>query len=326
MGPLAVLAQDNVAQQGGQGESFPTLIDALKAGALGDAAISLAVIGGILLVAFLLTYFGRRVVRRWVSRATARSLAKFADSTRQMRAELRASTLGNVTADVTTVVIWVVVVLIVLGQVGIDLAPLLAGAGIAGLAIGFGAQSLVRDFLSGFFILLEDQYGVGDVISVDQEVGGIVEDMSLRVTRLRALDGTVWFVPNGEFVRVGNMSKEWARALVDFEVAYGEDVARVTEVIREVADGLRRDPELGPKILEDLEILGVEALGASGVTIRTYLKTLPLEKWTVARRFRQEVKRVFDERGIEIPFPHRKLIIERGEPVLPADEDRPAAT
>ncbi len=266
----------------------------------------------ILLGAFVLTRVARRAVHRWVSRATVRGIQRVGNQAAMARAELRAQTLGDVMADVVSLLIWVLAVFTALGQIGVQLGPLIAGAGIAGIALGFGAQSLVKDFFSGFFILLEDQFGIGDVIQIEPEVAGRVEEISLRVTRLRSLDGTVWFVPNGEIRYLANKSKEWARALVDFEVAYGEDVEEVCGVIREVADRLRRDDEIGPKILEDVEILGVEMLGESGVTIRTYLKTLPLEQWAVARRFRQDTKAEFDRRGIEIPFPHRKLVIEDG--------------
>ncbi len=274
-------------------------------------------------MALLAIRYGRRGVRRYVSRATARSMAKFADSGKHSRAALRAETLGNVMSDVLTLSVWVLAVFAILGELGVDLAPLIAGAGIAGVAIGFGTQSLVKDFFSGFFMLLEDQYGVGDVITVTQEVAGQVEDISLRVTRLRALDGTVWFVPNGEIRYLGNRSKEWARALIDVQVAYGEDVEEVMQVIRDVGAFLRRDETLGPKILEDIEILGVENLADSGVVVRCYIKTLPLEQWEVGRRFREQVKRAFDARNIEIPVPHRKIMVQDGS-VRPGPGDLPA--
>lgn len=263
----------------------------------------------IFVLAALASRYVRRAVRAWVSRSTARALEKPSDA-RTMRAELRATTLGGVMSDVARFVIWAIATVTALSLVGIPIGPLIAGAGIAGLAIGFGAQSLVRDFFAGFFILLEDQFGVGDVIVVSPDVFGKVEEVTLRVTRLRSLDGTVWFVPNGEIRQIGNRSKEWARALVDIEVAYGENVDDVIPVIQQIGRKLRADPELGPKILEDIEILGVEQLGSSGVVIRTYFKTLPLEQFPVARRLRQEVKRAFDDLGIEIPFPHRKIVFE----------------
>lgn len=273
---------------------------------LGSAAL-------ILIAAYGLARWARRSVQGWVSRSTARTLARGGDA-REMRAELRAETLGAVMAQTATILVWTIAFITALGQLGVQLAPLIAGAGIAGLAIGFGAQQLVRDFFAGFFILLEDQYGVGDAIVVNPEVVGTVEEVSLRVTRLRSLDGTVWFVPNGEIRQLGNRSKEWARALVDIEVAYGEDIDEVGAIISQVSAKLRRDPEMSPKILEDVEILGVEMFGESGITIRTYIKTLPLEQFLVSRRFRQELKAAFDELGIEIPFPHRKLVF--------ADDDR----
>jgi moderate conductance mechanosensitive channel len=290
-----------------------------------DVVVTAAQVVVVIVVAAIATRYARRGVYRWVSRATTRTLER-ADEAKQVRAELRARTLGKVMAETTTIVIWVIAVTTTLVLVGIPVGPLLAGAGIIGVAVGFGAQALVRDFLSGFFILLEDQYGVGDNIRIREDVAGRVEDITLRVTRLRSIDGTVWFVPNGEIRELGNRSKEWSRALVDIEVAYGETVEEVIPVIREVAAELRRDPEFGPKILEDIEILGVEQFGASGVTIRTYLKTVPLEQFAVARRFRQEVKRAFDDLGIEIPFPHRKLVFaeddDQGTPARRVDRAR----
>jgi moderate conductance mechanosensitive channel len=274
--------------------------------------IGLIVVGVVatLVLTIVLARIARRTVARWVTQATARTLER-ADEVKRVRAELRSRTLGNVVGQVATLLIWVVAVTSVLGLVGFPVGPLIAGAGVVGLAVGFGAQAVVRDFLAGFFILLEDQYGVGDMITVESDVTGRVEDITLRVTRLRSIDGTVWFVPNGEIRRLGNRSKEWSRALVDFEIAYGESVEDVIPVIEQVAAELRRDEEFGPKILEDVEILGVDQLGSSGVTIRTYIKTAPLEQLKVARRFRQDVKRAFDERGIEIPFPHRKIVFEK---------------
>ncbi len=271
----------------------------------------------LVVVTAVVVRYARRGVAKWVSRATTRTLER-ADQAKQVRAELRARTLGKVMAEVTALVIWAIALATALAMIGLPLGPILAGAGIVGVALGFGAQSLVKDFLSGFFILLEDQYGVGDNIRIGELIAGRVEDITLRVTRVRSIDGTVWFVPNGEIRELGNRSKEWSRALVDIEVAYGEDVDEVIPVIEEVAAELRRDPEFGPKILEDIEILGVEELGTSGVTIRTYLKTLPLEQFPVARRFRQDVKRAFDGLGIEIPFPHQKVVFADD------DQDSPA--
>lgn len=296
------------------GSDITSVTDWLAAIDWVDVVISLVAALVVLFVAFLLSRVARRLVRRWVSNATVRGITRVGTPGAKARSQLRAQTLGDVMADVVTVLIWVLAVFTALGQIGVELGPLVAGAGIAGIALGFGAQNLVKDFFSGFFILLEDQFGIGDVIQIDPEVSGVVEDVTLRVTRLRSLDGSVWFVPNGEIRYLANKSKEWARALVDIQVAYGEDLDAVTEIIRAVAGRLREDEEIGPKILEDIEIMGVEVLGESGVTIRCYLKTQPLEQWTVARRFRQEIKRTFDAEGIEIPFPHRKMIIEGGFP------------
>lgn len=296
------------------GSDITSVTDWLAAVDWVGVVISLVAALVVLFVAFLLSRVARRLVRRWVSNATVRGITRVGTEGAKARSQLRAQTLGDVMADVVTVLIWVLAVFTALGQIGVELGPLVAGAGIAGIALGFGAQNLVKDFFSGFFILLEDQFGIGDVIQIDPEVTGVVEDVTLRVTRLRSLDGSVWFVPNGEIRYLANKSKEWARALVDIQVAYGEDLDVVTEIIRTVAGRLRGDEEFGPKILEDIEIMGVEVLGDSGVTIRCYLKTQPLEQWTVARRFRQEIKRTFDAEGIEIPFPHRKMIVEGAFP------------
>lgn len=288
------------------------LIDALKSSEWIDAAIHLGVIAAILVAAGALAFFARRAVRRYVSRATARGMARFTDPAGRTRVELRAQTLGEVMGDVSTAIIWTIAVFAALGQFGLDLGPFIAGAGIVGIAIGFGAQSLVRDFFSGFFILLEDQFGVGDVVWITTDISGKVEDISLRVTRLRSLDGTVWFVPNGEIRYLGNMSKEWARALVDFQVELGTDIDLARDAIAEAAAILRRDEVVGPKILDDVEILGVEQMaGETGITIRCFIKTVPLEQWAVSRAFRQEVKRVFDDRGIDLAVPHRRVMQER---------------
>ena len=190
-----------------------------------------------------------------------------------------------------------------LGEVGIDLGPLLAGAGVLGVAIGFGSQSLVRDFLSGTFILVEDQFGVGDIVDVG-EASGTVEAVSLRTTRLRAIDGTVWHVPNGEIRRVGNMSQHWSRALLDIEVAYDTVVEHARSVIKRVADAVWAEDD---GVLEEPELWGVEQLGANGVMLRLVVKTTPSQQWRVSRELRERIKVAFDEEGIEIPFPQQTV-------------------
>jgi small conductance mechanosensitive channel len=231
-----------------------------------------------------------------------------------VRAEQRIEALASVLGSVATFVVWAVAAFMVLGQLGIDLRPLLAGAGILGVAIGFGSQALVRDFLSGMFILIEDQFGVGDIVDIDGQTSGTVEAVSLRMTRLRAVDGTLWHVPNGEIRRVGNMSQHWSRALLDVNVAYDTDLDEAREVITTVAHELW---EADKAILEEPEVWGVEALGAHGVTIRLVVKTTPSEQYRISRELRARLKAAFDAAGIEIPFP-QQTVWHRADPRQPA--------
>ena len=196
--------------------------------------------------------------------------------------------------------------MMVLSTVGIDLAPLLAGAGIAGIALGFGAQSLVKDCIAGLFMLLEDQYGIGDVIDLGEAIG-VVEEISLRTTVLRSLDGTVWHVPNGVVQRVGNLSQLWSVAVLDVDVAYDSDVSVASELLRQAADEVCASDDYVDQIVEPPQVLGVEALAADGVTLRLTVKVKPGKQWALQRALRQRIKAVFDEAGIEIPFPQRTV-------------------
>ncbi len=233
-----------------------------------------------------------------------------------MRSASRARTIGQVLKSVSTAVVFGVAALLVLGELGIDLGPLLAGAGIAGVAIGFGAQSLVKDFLSGVFMLLEDQYGVGDIIDVG-EATGTVEAVTLRSTRLRDVEGTVWHVPNGEIRRVGNKSQQWARALIDVGVAYGTDVREAERVILDVANELRRDPKWERIMLADPEVWGVESLAADGIHIRLVIKTLPGEQWPLMRALRLTLNERFEQAGIDVPFPNRPVVMAQSPAPAP---------
>jgi small conductance mechanosensitive channel len=194
----------------------------------------------------------------------------------------------------------------VIAQLGYNIAPLIASAGIIGVALGFGAQSLVKDFISGIFMILEDQYGVGDSITVG-EVSGTVEAVGLRVTRIRDVNGTVWYQRNGEILAVGNMSQNWARTVLDIPVAFSEDLARIREMLHEVAQDLWEDPEFQGDILEEPEVWGVERWDPDGVVVRVVLKTAPLRQWTVARAMRERIKDRFDAEGVEIPLPQRMV-------------------
>lgn len=232
-----------------------------------------------------------------------------------IRAAARAETLGHVLRSVSAFSVWTIAALTVLGEVGINLGPLVAGAGIAGIALGFGAQSLVKDFLAGIFIIIEDQYGVGDIIDVGDASGtlvsGTVESVSLRSTRLRSVNGTVWHVPNGTILRVGNMSQQWARALLDVLVAYGSDIDQAQAVIKRVADEVWQDPVWAGQVLEEPEVWGVENLAPDGVTIRLVVKTQPAEQFQVLRELRGRIKAALDEAGVEIPTPPRTVWVRR---------------
>jgi small conductance mechanosensitive channel len=217
-----------------------------------------------------------------------------------LRAAARAETLGVVLRSVASFVIWMIAFTTILGELGISLGPLIAGAGLAGVALGFGAQSLVKDFLAGIFILVEDQYGVGDIVDVG-DATGTVEAVSLRTTRIRDVNGTVWHVPNGQILRVANKSQQWARALLDLAVAHGSDLALAERVIKETADGVWRDPAWAGQVLEEPEVWGVEDLGPGGITIRLVVKTLPARQFAVLRELRGRLKVALDEAGIELP-------------------------
>lgn len=226
------------------------------------------------------------------------------------RAAARAETITTVLSSVASVVIWGLAALMILGELQIEIGPLIAGAGVAGIALGFGAQTVVRDFLTGLFMLVEDQFGVGDIIDVGQiggpDIIGVVEKVSLRTTTLRDIQGTVWHVPNGEILRVANKSQLWSRALLDIEVAYGTDIRLAEGVIQRVANDLWESGEgVGAHILEEPEVWGVQTLGASGIAIRLVIKTRPAEQWPVERELRLRIKEAFDEAGIEIPFPQQ---------------------
>jgi moderate conductance mechanosensitive channel len=274
----------------------------------------------VLLLAALTRWILHRVIDRITSRASdgvmpgsfglgklGRSAEKRASSAQSIAAarhEQRAKAMGSLLKSISTGVIFAIAVVMVLSEVGVNIAPIIASAGIVGLAIGFGAQSLVKDFLSGIFMIFEDQYGVGDVIDAGEAIG-TVEAVSLRVTRIRDINGTVWYVRNGEILRVGNMSQNWAQTVLDIQVAYSEDLHRVRQVLADVAHDMWEDEDYKGKIIEEPEVWGIQSLDADGVTIRVVLKTAPLQQWVVAREMRERIKARFDHEGIEIPFPQR---------------------
>ncbi|HXZ52110.1 MAG TPA: mechanosensitive ion channel family protein [Burkholderiales bacterium] len=216
----------------------------------------------------------------------------------------RIQTLGRVFRYTAAVVIWLVGGMLVLGELGISVAPLLATAGVAGIAIGFGAQSLIKDYFNGFFLLLEDQLRQGDVVDLGGP-NGAVEEVTLRYVRLRNFEGHVIFVPNGEIKIVKNMTRDFAQAVIEVGVAYREELDEALDVMRQVGREMRADPVFGPKIADEAEIVGVEKWGDSAVTIRCRLKVVPpAEQWNVRREFLKRLKKAYNARGIEIPFPH----------------------
>jgi len=220
----------------------------------------------------------------------------------------RADTLSAVIGYLISTTVIVLTALMILAELKIPIAPVLATAGVAGVAIGFGAQHLVQDVISGFFILLDDQIRVGDVVQVADK-GGLVERLNLRMVVLRDLSGNVHYIRNGKIDIVTNMTKDYSRYVFDIGVAYREDVDEVIKVIRQVDEDLRRDPAFGPDILEPIEILGLDQFGESAVIIKARTKTKPIKQWNVAREFNRRLKKRFDKENIEIPFPHMTLYL-----------------
>ncbi len=218
----------------------------------------------------------------------------------------RLDTLKSVMRYLFSILLYIVAVSMLLRELGIDIGPILAAAGVLGLAIGFGAQSLVKDLISGFFILLEDQIRVGDVVQIADK-SGLVENVNLKMTILRDLAGNVHFVPNGEIAVVTNMTKGYSRYLFNIGVSYREDVDEVMDVIKLVDEDLRNDPDYSSDILEPIEILGLDEFADSALIIKARIKTKPIKQWRVAREFNKRLKKKFDERNIEIPFPHTTL-------------------
>jgi small-conductance mechanosensitive channel len=270
---------------------------------------------GVLLVAVLARWIVHKLIDRLTARASDGVMAGGFGLSRlgrggerkpdtSARHEQRAKAMGSLLKSIATGVIFAMAVIMALSEIGFDVGPIIAGAGILGVAIGFGSQTLVKDFLSGIFMIFEDQYGVGDVIDAGEAVG-TVEAVSLRVTRIRDINGTVWYVRNGEINRIGNMSQNWAQTVLDVQVGYGEDLHRVRQILKDVAHDMWDDEDFKARILEEPEVWGIQSLDADGVSVRVVLKTAPLQQWGVAREMRERIKARFDYEGIEIPFPQR---------------------
>ncbi len=270
--------------------------------------ILITVVAGII-ARWLLHRVINRVVASTTSRANER-LAKLPGASRALQAVgvagertiQRTETMGALLRSITTVLVYSLVGLTVMSLVGIPLGPLLASASIGGVALAFGAQSLVKDFLSGVFMIIEDQYGVGDVIDTG-EVIGTVENVSLRITQLRDGSGMTWYVRNGEILRIGNRTQGWSTATVDIQIAYDEDVERALQAIRDVVSNMGDEEEWKSVLLEEPNVTGVESMGNGAITIRVLAKTIANEQFGLQREIRERVKRAFDKQGIRSPVP-----------------------
>ena len=310
-------------------------------GQLGDGPVVTLIAGSIDVIAQVVLIFVlatvallllKRLIRRAVAAATEPKPAALGrrrglgedgrpEAPVSVRRAQRAEALGALASSVVSVLVWTLAVLILLSTAfGISLTPLLAGAGIFGVAIGFGAQGLVSDFIAGIFMLAEDQYGVGDIIDVG-DAAGVVEGVSLRTTRIRDVTGTLWHVPNGQIMRVGNMSQEWARALLDIAVAYGTDIDAASDLILAIASDMASEEDYQEIFLDEPEIWGVENLGNDSVDIRLVIKTQPGQQWGIARELRRRIKNAFDAAEVEIPFPQRTVWLRTEQPVSLGGED-----
>jgi small-conductance mechanosensitive channel len=269
--------------------------------------IPLIIVGGYALARVLKAVI-RKMRREIVERMKTRHTGP------EIEVEKRGKTISDILYKASATIVWVMVFMMVLRELGFDIGPILAGAGIVGLAVGFGAQNLVRDIISGLFLIIENQVRVNDV-AVINGTGGLVEEVNLRTTVLRSQDGTVHIFPNGAINTLSNMTRQFSYYVFDLGVAYKEDTDRVVEVIKEVGATILNDPEYAPFIKEPIEVLGVDQLADSAVIIKARIKTEPIKQWMVGRELNRRFKKRFDELGIEIPFPHRTLYF--GEASLP---------
>ncbi len=256
----------------------------------------------IIIIGVVLFYFLRHFVPIMMQKSLSRTMK------RKAKAEIkkRKDTLSMVFINTGLVIIIVIAIFMILSEIGINITPAIAGLGIAGIAVGFGAQNLVKDFFNGLLILLENQFAVGDYIEIAGK-GGVVQEVGLRRTVLRDLDGTVHSIPNGEITTASNYTKEWARINMNISVGYGEDLNRVINVINRVCQEMAKDPTWEPVIMTAPEVLRVDSLGDSGIDIRILGETKPMQQWAVMGELRLRLKNVFDQEGIEIPWPHTKI-------------------
>lgn len=252
------------------------------------------------LVLFVFKFFVKRIRKIML----ARTLKAYEENSAEK--EKRINTLLDIVKQAGKVIIFAIFIMMILKSFGLDIAPILAGAGILGLAVGFGAQELVRDFISGFFILLENQVRTGDVAIING-TGGLVEHIELRTITLRDLAGVTHVFQNGKINTLANMTKEWSAYVFDIGIAYKENTDEVIKVIKELDEEFRKDENFKKLILEPIEIFGVDKFGDSAVVIKARYKTRPIQQWNVGREFNRRIKFAFDQRNIEIPFPHQTI-------------------
>lgn len=262
---------------------------------------SLLILVVLLLVSLRVSSFLIRKLKNWLAKRSSND----ADEPNP-EVEKRLNTLMGILRKGAALIIWGIFIMIFLKKINIDIAPILAGAGIIGLAVGFGAQELVRDFISGFFILLENQVRTGDV-AILNGTGGLVEKIELRTITLRDLAGTVHVFQNGKINSVSNMTKGWSAMVFDIGVAYKENLNKVMSIMKEVSENLRNDPDFKNLILEPMEIFGLDSFGDSALIVKGRIKTKPIQQWTVGREYRKRLKEAFDQERIEIPFPHQTI-------------------
>lgn len=262
---------------------------------------SLLILIVLLFVALRLSSLLIRKLKSWLTKRSSKD-----SDEPNLEVEKRLDTLTGILRKGAALIIWSVFIMIFLKKINIDIAPILAGAGIIGLAVGFGAQELVRDFISGFFILLENQIRTGDV-AILNGTGGLVEKIELRTITLRDLSGTVHVFQNGKINSVSNMTKGWSAMVFDIGVAYKEDLNKVMKIMKEVSEDLQNDSNFKNLILEPMEIFGLDSFGDSALIVKGRIKTKPIQQWTVGREYRKRLKEAFDQEHIEIPFPHQTI-------------------
>lgn len=266
---------------------------------LGSSGLNIAIIIILSIVAYLILTFVTRSLTTRMQQIDEEDDSQF---------DLRIETIRRLVNTTALVIIIAVATVTILSEVGINIGPLLASVGVASLALGLGAQSLVKDAISGFFIIVEGQYQVGDVIALDGYVG-TVEDLTLRSTQIRDVNGYLHFVPNGEIRIVTNRNRDWSRALIDVGIAYDDDVALAEQTLNDIGQLAAQDPDIGPLLLEEATVTGIEGLDDWQVRLRVMVKTQPNAHWEVQRFYRQEIRRLFPERGLTLPFPRQEVVL-----------------